>query len=301
MVLVCPTCSTENRDGARFCKGCGGKLADLASSPVAPAPQTEWATTAPAPLRAPLTPSGLFDPSAPAPGAQENTVIVAAGVRPPLPPPPPSLPPDSRSPSVRPQVQSAGEMPSEPRRSQGVLFGIGIGIVVALLLAAAAAGWYAYSGRAGASIPVAVAPPASPPAMVSAPAPVAPPEPVAPAAQPLPEPVAVAPALPAAAPAAEPEAAPARPVAAPVAPKPRKVAPLPAAAPVAVAPPPPAPVAIPEPAPPAAPQAACEGRNFIARAQCMAAQCLKAEFKSHPQCDAVRKQQRLEDERRNLY
>jgi hypothetical protein len=36
-------------------------------------------------------------------------------------------------------------------------------------------------------------------------------------------------------------------------------------------------------------------------AQCMAAQCIKAEFKAHPQCEAVRKQQRLEEERRNLY
>jgi hypothetical protein len=31
----------------------------------------------------------------------------------------------------------------------------------------------------------------------------------------------------------------------------------------------------------------------------MASQCLKAEFKSHAQCEAVRRQQRLEEEKRN--
>ncbi|RYZ02893.1 MAG: hypothetical protein EOO24_14095 [Comamonadaceae bacterium] len=85
-------------------------------------------------------------------------------------------------------------------------------------------------------------------------------------------------------------------------PKPRKVAPV-APAPVAAAAPAPAPPApAPEPPPPpAAPQTGCAGRNFIAMAQCMAAQCLKAEFKAHAQCEAVRKQQRIEEERRNLY
>ncbi|MDB5826469.1 MAG: hypothetical protein JWQ73_689, partial [Variovorax sp.] len=28
-------------------------------------------------------------------------------------------------------------------------------------------------------------------------------------------------------------------------------------------------------------------------------QCAKAEFRSHPQCDAVRKQQRIDEEKRN--
>jgi hypothetical protein len=53
------------------------------------------------------------------------------------------------------------------------------------------------------------------------------------------------------------------------------------------------------PAAPAEPQALCGDRNFIAKAQCMATQCLKPEFKAHAQCDAVRRQQRLEEEKRN--
>jgi hypothetical protein len=43
----------------------------------------------------------------------------------------------------------------------------------------------------------------------------------------------------------------------------------------------------------------CGDRNFIAKAQCMATQCLKPEFKPHAQCDAVRRQQRIEEEKRN--
>jgi len=65
----------------------------------------------------------------------------------------------------------------------------------------------------------------------------------------------------------------------------------------------PAPAAVP-PSPPAAaaptdPQALCGDRNFIAKAQCMAAQCLKPEYKPHAQCEAVRRQQRIEEEKRN--
>jgi hypothetical protein len=47
------------------------------------------------------------------------------------------------------------------------------------------------------------------------------------------------------------------------------------------------------------PGAACRGLNFIAAARCMAAQCLKPAFKPHVQCEAVRRQQRLEEEKRN--
>jgi hypothetical protein len=50
---------------------------------------------------------------------------------------------------------------------------------------------------------------------------------------------------------------------------------------------------------PADPMSACGDRNFIAKAQCMAAQCLKPEFKPHAQCEAVRRQQRIEEEKRN--
>jgi hypothetical protein len=53
------------------------------------------------------------------------------------------------------------------------------------------------------------------------------------------------------------------------------------------------------PSAPADPLALCGDRNFIAKAQCMAAQCLKPEFKPHAQCEAVRRQQRIEEEKRN--
>lgn len=47
------------------------------------------------------------------------------------------------------------------------------------------------------------------------------------------------------------------------------------------------------------PSAACSGLNFFSAARCMAAQCLKPAFKPHPQCEAVRRQQQLEEEKRN--
>ncbi|MDQ7958683.1 MAG: zinc ribbon domain-containing protein, partial [Pseudomonadota bacterium] len=75
---------------------------------------------------------------------------------------------------------------------------------------------------------------------------------------------------------------------APVVPKPPVEVPV--AAPVAPPPPPP---------PPPTPEAVCAGRNFIARAQCLAAECAKPAQRSHPQCEAVRQQQRLEEEKRN--
>ena len=36
MANVCPTCGHVNRDGARFCSGCGGKLALPAQPPAKP-------------------------------------------------------------------------------------------------------------------------------------------------------------------------------------------------------------------------------------------------------------------------
>lgn len=53
------------------------------------------------------------------------------------------------------------------------------------------------------------------------------------------------------------------------------------------------------PSAPTDPLAICGDRNFIAKAQCMAAQCLKPEYKPHAQCEAVRRQQRIEEEKRN--
>jgi hypothetical protein len=47
------------------------------------------------------------------------------------------------------------------------------------------------------------------------------------------------------------------------------------------------------------PAAACANMNLIAASRCMAAQCLKSEFKPHPQCEAVRRRQQLEEQKRN--
>jgi len=65
----------------------------------------------------------------------------------------------------------------------------------------------------------------------------------------------------------------------------------------------------PKPAPSPSPRAAatalgppgnaCSGMNFVAAARCMAAQCLKPEFKAHAQCEAVRRQQLIEEQKRN--
>ncbi|RZL89943.1 MAG: hypothetical protein EOP82_17560 [Variovorax sp.] len=49
----------------------------------------------------------------------------------------------------------------------------------------------------------------------------------------------------------------------------------------------------------AEPRAACSGLSFIAAARCMAEQCTNPKFKPHTQCEAVRRQQRLEEEKRN--
>ncbi|MDL9999198.1 hypothetical protein QTI24_11335 [Variovorax sp. J22P240] len=112
------------------------------------------------------------------------------------------------------------------------------------------------------------------------------------------EPVQLAPTFP---PVAEtPPAETVKPVVA-AAPKARKRTPGVAVA----APPPEAPA--PEPAPPpapqpvalATPQSHCAGLNFFARAQCMAAQCAKADYRVHAQCEAVRRQQQIDEERRN--
>jgi hypothetical protein len=90
--------------------------------------------------------------------------------------------------------------------------------------------------------------------------------------------------------AAEPK--PSRKPAPPAAPAPARPEPAPT---VAAAPPAP----LPEPAPPPEPRSQCAGRNFVSSAGCMAAQCQKPEYRAHPQCEAVRRQQQLEEEKRN--
>jgi len=188
----------------------------------------------------------------------------------------------------------------EPKSSSGA----GIGVIVLLAAIVAGAGWYWFSGWGPATEVLSVGVPAAgKPAATGA----VEPAPAAEITTAVPSPAASATASVAstAQPAlgtSETRAAPARTAVATASAKAKKAqAPAPvvaAAAPVTAAPTP-VPALEPPPPPPAAPQAECAGRNFIAMAQCMVNQCAKAEFKSHPQCDAVRKQQRIDEEKRN--
>lgn len=305
MALICPVCSAENREGAHFCKHCGGRLAPAAPGPIpAPGPDSraarEWAATAPAQLRAPTMPGALFEEGGArvafgtssafaAAGAGEQTVILEpGGARRP-----------SREAREKRAAKRAASQPAEARKrrpKEKPLRARVLWLWLALLAVALVmmvAGWYGYGkGKPAEQAPVEqpaavpLPPPAPPLAASSAPA-----AHVPPAAE-VPAPAAAAEAeAPAPAPKPAPSARPRKP--APAAPAPAAaVAPAPAAA----AAPAPAPAA---PAAPAEPMALCGDRNFIARAQCMAAQCLKPEFKPHAQCEAVRRQQRLEEEKRN--
>lgn len=311
MALICPICSTENREGANFCRSCGVTLSATAPRiPPPPAPaDREWAATAPAQLRAPTIPAPLVDLPEPvfsrlpfgkasAAAAGERTVIMAPG-QPPLPPLPRSSSSrrerSERKRAARVKIPRPPEPAEPPLRSRGLLLWLGL-LAVALVMIVA--GWYGYGTRKASepdevpppvSAPVpapAVAPAAAPPAAEQAPAPSVPETPaVEPPAAETPPPVqATAPTKPA--PVAKPRKQ-ANAVPQPGAPE----APAPAAA---TAPPPPA-----SAAPPSDPQAMCGDRNFIAKAQCMAAQCLRPEYKAHVQCEAVRRQQRIEEEKRN--
>jgi hypothetical protein len=307
MASICPICSTENREGANFCRSCGVTLSAAAPRipPPPPGPaDREWATTAPAQLRAPTIPAPLFDPDEPvvsrglfgkahaARPADEKTVIVAPG-QPPRPPSPPSSSSSRSERAERKRTRVKVPRPPEPAepplRARALWLWLGLLAVAVVMIVA---GWYGYGTRKA-------------PEPVEAPPPVAAPAPaVAPPA------VELSPAAPAAAetPSAEPpaaEAAPTPPVAAPKpapAAKPRKQANAAPQAGTSEAPAPataPAPSAAPAPAASADPQGMCGDRNFIAKAQCMAAQCLKPEYKAHAQCEAVRRQQRIEEEKRN--
>ena len=310
MALICPVCSTENREGANFCKSCGGKLAPAAPTPIPPPPaprsrsEREWATTAPAQLRAPTIPGGLFGAGMPvaatgpigsATPADDQTLLAALGRL-------------RRSPSSprerRARKSSRPGTPRTPRAEPRKPWRTRVFWLWLLLLAAGLlmiiAGWRGY-GTDTPDEEVEIAKPAMPTET-----------PVRPA--PSPEPVAAVPETP---PAVVPPAAESTPHdAAAAVPSPPNFKPAPAAAgksrkatpaapsqagapesvpaaTAAAATPPQAPTAS------ADPQALCGDRNFIAKAQCMAAQCLKAEYKPHAQCEAVRRQQRIEEEKRN--
>ncbi|SEF22859.1 zinc ribbon domain-containing protein [Variovorax sp. NFACC27] len=326
MALICPVCSTENRDGANFCRSCGISLSAAGDRiPPPPSPEREWATTAPAQLRAPTIPAPLDEPPAAPPPArqsffsrspasaprhddEEQTVFMLHDDGSPRSSAPANSP---DSPASPPGLESSWAMAPErtkrPRRVRMrrpapversprwrvILLWLGLLVVAVAMIVA---GWYGYGTRKAPATVEEAAPasaPAAPAVVPSPPTEPPPPPPEAPAAA-----ADAQAADQATAPAAEAAPAPAPKPAA----KPRKQAtpaaqPSPAApdaAPQAAAPAPP-----PAPAAPAEPAAMCGDRNFIARAQCMAAQCLKPEYKAHAQCEAVRRQQRLEEEKRN--
>jgi len=311
MALICPVCSAENREGAHFCRSCGGKLAPAAPAPMVPAPapgsrsEREWAATAPAQLRAPTIPGGLFEAGAYAASAapsasarlpdDDKTVIVLPGSSDRL----PSRQRDARakkkssSSGARRRRSAGAEAQKKPLRSRGMWLW---GALLAVGLLMIAAGWYGYgtSGPSEATPPAAVVPPEPAAAPASLPGPAAalpePPAAEAPAAE-----------TAASAPATDAPAA-ANPKPPPVAAKSRKPAPaalLPSGATETAPAPAVAPPSSPAPAAPADPLALCGDRNFIAKAQCMAAQCVKPEYRAHAQCEAVRRQQRIEEEKRN--
>jgi hypothetical protein len=316
MALICPVCSTENRDGAHFCRSCGVTLSATSASvdriPPPPSPEREWATTAPAQLRAPTIPAPLFDAGDPAPAPSrsffgrpaavprdddDQTVLMVHDDGLPHAPAPRAVSPTFESEHAakleRKKARAIGKRPvpvERPPRKRVVLLWLGL-LVVAVAMVVA--GWYGYGTRKAPAVveqavPPLEAPAATPPLPAAAAQAVAAPA-LAPQAA---EQVEALPAAEATAPAAAPKpAAKPRKQATAAAPAPSTPEPAPAIA--APAPPPPA------PAPPAEPQAQCSDRNFIAKAQCMAAQCLKPEFKAHAQCEAVRRQQRLEEEKRN--
>ncbi|MDM0008650.1 zinc ribbon domain-containing protein [Variovorax sp. J22G73] len=287
--------------------------------PPPPSPEREWATTAPAQLRAPTIPALLFDPgeqppaparsffgrTAAAPRDDEQTVLMVHDDGLPHAPAPRAISPTFESEQAakadlrKPRGRGARPVPADrpPRKRVGLLW---LGLLV-VAVAMVVAGWYGYGTRkAPAAVEQAVSPVAAPVASPVIAAPVLAAEP-SPAPAPAPVPAPQASESVEAPPAADTTAASAVAAPKPVA-KPRKQATAAAPAPTAPEPAPAvaAPAApTPAPAPPAEPQAQCGDRNFIAKAQCMAAQCLKPEFKAHAQCEAVRRQQRLEEEKRN--
>ncbi|MBS0341819.1 MAG: hypothetical protein JSS56_14955 [Proteobacteria bacterium] len=255
MTVLCSACSAENRDAAKFCRGCGRKIAQA------------WPQTAAVAMAAGV--DALPGTAAPVPRPADSRLAAATDAVRPTPAPP------------------------RPRIGNGRWI-VGLGLGVVLLVAATA--WWAYQNKSR-EIPE----PAS--AVSDAPGTLSPPSTIEePASQAAPAVVAapVPSAVPAQAPDVRSEPAPLAQVPQP-SPKPsprsiKKQAP-PASATVPAAPI--APVPAHEAARLPTPQEICAGRNFIARAQCMADQCARPEVARHPQCEAVRQQQRIEEEKRN--
>jgi hypothetical protein len=317
MPQLCTDCRTANRDGAKFCMGCGRRLgvAEATRVPVRADRDDDW----------PATQRLAQDEELAIPiPARPTARATAAKLAPAWTPRKPSLAPRPVPGPSR--VASAPKVRRELRANTFRNLSIALLVIV---IAAAIAGWRLSGDESNVpAIPIQAAPP--PPALPAAPPVAAKPvtEPVTgtpPLAEPTPptEPPASAaesepsetaapeppPATAAQAPAlATPPAAsasvplslpgPAKPVVntrkarKPTAPAP---APAVAALPQAASEPAPAPA----PVEPPAPLALCGDLNFFSRARCMADQCAKPEYKSHAQCEAVRRQQQIDEEKRN--
>ena len=253
MTVLCGTCNAENRDAAKFCKGCGRKIAQAWPQAVSVAA-----------------------------GAGDAALVLGSD----------NSRHTSRQTAPAEEELRPAPAPSRARVSNGRwIAGLGLGV----LLLVVAAAWWGHRNKsqeiapppATASDAASNRPPAAEP-----PAPLQSPVTSEPPAAALPELVA----KPEPAPTPEAAAAPANAKARKAATK-KQPAPTPPTV-VEAAAPAPAPAA-PEPVRVPTPQESCAGRNFIARSQCMADQCARPEVASHPQCDAVRRQQRIEEEKRN--
>ncbi|SFM29849.1 hypothetical protein [Variovorax sp. OV329] len=263
MTVLCGACNAENRDAAKFCKGCGRKIAQA------------WPQA--------ITPLAV--------GAADANILLGAAAAAPV--SKPAAAPASAVEEIQPVLAF-----ERPRIGNGRwIAGLGLAVVLLVLVAA----WWGHKNRSQE-----IAEPSSPPAAASpAPIPAAIPETeLTPAATqamaPAPTPVADgAPLIEGADASLHPAPAADAAVQKPRKQLAKKQAPATAPAPVveAVAPMPPPPA--PEPVRIPTPQEACAGRNFVARAQCMAAQCARPEVAGHAQCEAVRRQQQIEEERRN--
>lgn len=342
MAEECASCGTQNRDGARFCKGCGHRLMAVAMAANDRVASAGWPITerTPLPEEVPQKKSSS--------AADERTVVPSRSPSAPSPVParpapvPPSPPATRESKAASRPAALPGE--AATRRSSARW-----GILALLLVLLAGGGWYMHSRRdvtvptlsqapaAAGPVALTVAPPApvqeaashalapeaeapAPTPEVSSPSPK--PEPVPPvlhasdtaeAPAPTPPPTMAAAEPPVSAPTPADADAPAKPVAAPVPKRAAAPAPKPAVAAARKTPPaasPPAPQAAPTPAAAVAgapaepvvspnPEAACAGQGFFGRVRCMAAQCAKPENRAQAQCDAVRRQQQVDEEKRN--
>ncbi|MCM5682609.1 zinc-ribbon domain-containing protein [Schlegelella sp. S2-27] len=243
MSLICPKCGTDNRDKAKFCRGCGASLAGVAADAPAPVePPAAVATTPLKPCPACGTPNeasalqcrvcGLpMNPQAPAPAGSDvdlllglgntaptpldDATVVASAPLPPVPPPPPPpavpavdplsvLPPVEASPPAPPPPADApASFMDQPPPSERKAPLMLVGLVAAGVLAGAGAWWLLQSNK-----PQEPMVEAAPPAPMAAPAPAP-----APTPEPAPAPAAMPPVV--AEPTPEPASAPAEMTAAP--------------------------------------------------------------------------------------